>query len=479
MMKRQSISLVLSILSVLLICSCRGNLTVKWWTSTPSKQWEEQRNVLLEPADSFKNIDAEIFTDSIQQKIEGFGGCFNEMGWSVLSKLDKASREKVIKMLFCAETGLRFEICRIPVGANDFSNGYYSLDDSLNDYSLEYFTIDRDKDFLIPYIKSALNYNEHLKIWSSPWTPPAWMKINKNYACSKSKKNIFQSGPEGREGMDLIRNNDTIFKTYAKYLSRYIKAYKDEGINIDALHVQNEFNSCQIFPSCTWKASTLASFIGNYLGPQFNKDHIKTDIWLGTIERSDIRIIDTIMNSEKCRNFIKGFGFQWGGKELVKTAHMIYPSLELMQTESECGNGSNDWKAAEYTFSLMKSYFNSGVGSYMYWNMVLDETGKSFWGWKQNSLISINIKKNKIIYNPEYFLFKHFSYFVEPGSIKVQTKGKYEDILAFITPGNALVIVLANNSSVPKIIRLKIAKKIIEVAVPKSSFSTFVYYNAI
>jgi glucosylceramidase len=462
-----------------MLLSCRGNLTVKWWTSSPSRHWEEQRNILLEPADSFSNIDVEIFTDSTQQKIEGFGGCFNELGWDALSYLDEANREQVIKMLFSRDIGLNFNICRMPIGANDFSDGYYSLDDSINDYSLDYFNIERDKKALIPYIQSALRYQKHLKIWGSPWTPPAWMKLNNNYACAKSKKNNFKSELQGKEGSDLIQNNDTILKTYAKYFAKYIKAYKEEDIKIYAIHVQNEFNSCQIFPSCTWSTATLSKFIGDFLGPQFEKDRLKTGIWLGTIERSNFRDIDSILQNVKCKSYIQGLGFQWAGKYAVDSAHIKYPSLEIMQTESECGNGSNDWKAAEYTFGLMKHYFNKGVNSYMYWNMVLDKTGNSHWGWKQNSLITINTKNRKVTFNPEYFLFKHFSYFIEPGSIKVLTKGKFDDILAFITPRNDLIIVVANTSLMPKIIRMKIAGKLIETTIPKSSFSTFVYFNAI
>jgi glucosylceramidase len=127
----------------------------------------------------------------------------------------------------------------------------------------------------------------------------------------------------------------------------------------------------------------------------------------------------------------------------------------------------------------MKTYFNAGANSYMYWNLVLNETGKSHWGWKQNSLITIDRTKKRVFYNPEYFLFKHFSYFIEPGSTKVLTKGKFKDILAFVTPSNDLIIVVTNNSLMPKLLRIKVAKKMIQTVVPKNSFNTFVYLNAV
>jgi glucosylceramidase len=149
-----------------------------------------------------------------------------------------------------------------------------------------------------------------------------------------------------------------------------------------------------------------------------------------------------------------------------------------MQTESECGNRSNDWKSAENTFALMKQYFNNGVNSYLYGNLVLDETAKSKWGGKQNSLVTVNREKNDIQFNPELYLFKHFSNFIKAGSYKVLVKGKYADILGFVTPSDDMVIILANNTDIPKFVRIKIGKKYIETVVAKHSFNTFLYYNA-
>ena len=49
---------------------------------------------------------------------------------------------------------------------------------------------------------------------------------------------------------------------------------------------QNEFNSAQPFPSCTWTAKGLAKFI-SYLGPQMNELNVK--IFFGTMERPDAK----------------------------------------------------------------------------------------------------------------------------------------------------------------------------------------------
>ncbi|NJK86196.1 MAG: glycosyl hydrolase family 30, partial [Bacteroidales bacterium] len=217
--------------------------------------------------------------------------------------------------------------------------------------------------------------------------------------------------------------------------------YKKEGIDIYAVHVQNEPNSCQNFPSCIWHPNDLATFIGSYLGPQLSADHSGTEIWLGTIERPQIERIDTILNHEEAKKYIHGIGFQWAGKGAIAEVQKKYPGMQLMQTETECGDGSNDWAAADHTFELMKHYFKHGANAYMYWNMVLDETGKSQWGWKQNSMITIHTETGEIKYNPEFFLMKHFSYFIDKGFYKIETSD--ENCLAFVK-NNSLTFVYRN-----------------------------------
>ena len=123
-------------------------------------------------------------------------------------------------------------------------------------------------------------------------------------------------------------------------------------------------------------------------------------------------------------------GFQWAGKDVIGYVHETYPDLRLMQTETECGNGSNDRAEMEHTFELLKHYFSNGANFYMYWNMVLESNGLSHWGWRQNSMISIS-EDDQVVYNPEFYLMKHFSYFIRPNARFIDL-GTGENCLAFV-----------------------------------------------
>lgn len=467
---------VLLISVLLLFVSCNGNRTIRWWVSTENKSWEEQRNILWNnDVDASSWIDIKVYPDSQFQEIKGFGGCVNEKGWQALNTLPKTRRQEVLNGLFGNHSDLKFNQCRLPIGASDYAIDYYSLNDSAGDYAMEYFSIDRDRKYLIPYIKAIQNQDNEIVFWASPWTPPSWMKKNNHYACASNSFNKLEKTLQGKEGENLILANDTILKAYALYFSKYIKEYKNEGIEIAQLHVQNEFNSCQVFPSCTWSPELLSFFIGKYLGPRFEKSKIQTEIWLGTIERSDSRLVDSIILKNNAMKYIKGMGFQWGGKGAIKEVHKKYPNLPLTQTETECGDGSNNWAAAEYTFKLMKHYFDAGANSYMAWNMVLDSSGYSTWGWKQNALVSIDTIGKKYKMNPEFWVFKHFSHFVAPGSKLVRTSSNQCPSLAFITPNNELVLIVHNTSDKKELKRISVYGKTFDAGLMPRSFNTMFF----
>ncbi|OFY67150.1 MAG: hypothetical protein A2Y71_03935 [Bacteroidetes bacterium RBG_13_42_15] len=462
----RAILLVLS-----LIYPVRIDAQVEWISTTNSKPWIKNQIRLVRLSDS--PTDAAVLAGVKEQAIDGFGICFNELGWTALSVLSEQGRETILRSLFDPDEGLKLNICRMPIGANDYARDYYSLNDSVNDFSMKYFSIARDKKVLIPYIKAAMKYRTDLKVWGSPWCPPYWMKTNDHYACRPGSDNGLAREQMGREGVTQFRMQPEYLNAYALYFSKYIQAYRNEGINITGVHPQNEMNSCQNFPSCIWTATDLGIFIGQYLGPALKASVPDAEIWYGTYERPSVEKIDTIMQNPLTSNYITGVSFQWAGKQAIPGVHAKYADLKLMQSETECGRGTNDIQAAEYTFSLMKHYFENGVSVYSFWNSVLDETGKSMWGWKQNSMITVNSSTKEVVYNPEFYLLKHFSYYIQPGARKVKTDGNNTGMLAFQNPDKSLILIVGNKEDAAKETNIRIGKKRLSVRVEPHSFNTF------
>ncbi len=451
---------------------------VEWVVTTRMKPWQARAGLA---AHAGADADVTVQMESPRQAIEGFGACFNELGWTSLAVLEPEQRDNVFRELFAPEVGANFTLCRMPVGANDFSRDWYSYDEVPGDFTLERFSIANDLQTLIPFIRSALQHRPDLKLWASPWSPPSWMKTNKHYAAAmpapwqqeQGVSNGLRSDQVGKEGTDMFVQQEKYFRTYASYFGRFIDEYRKLGINIGMVMPQNEFNSAQVFPSCTWTAAGLARFMG-YLGPEMAQREV--EVFFGTMERADEQLVEMSLRDRKAGKYIKGAGFQWAGKGSIAEIHRRHPDLRLYQTEQECGDGRNDWRYCRYAWSLMKHYFRNGAGAYLYWNLSLQKGGVSRWGWAQNSLVTVDTETKTCVYNHEYYLMKHLSHFVRPGARRLETVSwtGYENQLAFANPDGSTVIVIQNDLNEEMPVRLRIGDKVIAPELPPDSFNTLV-----
>jgi glucosylceramidase len=442
------------------------NANIQWISSTKESVWQDK--VVVDRGNGDVNL---AITDETFQMVEGFGGCFNELGFAALTHLSEKERGQVLHSLFHPDGDQKFSICRLPIGASDYALEWYSLNETDGDLEMKHFSIERDLKYLIPYIKEALTYNPDLKFFASPWSPPTWMKFPRAYNYGK------------------LRWEKEILAAYALYFVKYVEAYRNEGITIHQIHVQNEVVADQKFPSCLWTGEQLRDFIRDYLGPAFEKHGIDAEIWLGTINApepwqewlkkssSDFNAYAfTVLSDPEAYKYIKGVGYQWAGKYGIQRTVQSYPELRYMQTENECGDGTNTWDYAKYIFNLYQHYFTNGVNAYIYWNMVLEPKGCSTWGWEQNSMITVDPATKTATFNPEYYVMKHFSHFVSPESKRIGLKGPWTgNTLAFVKPNGDKVVVIANPFAEMKVVRLSDGKMVYTFELEPDSFNTIVF----
>lgn len=441
-------------------------------TTTAASPW--QKSKIFKPTFQWELLNLNI--DPVKttgRPMDGFGGCFNELGWTSLSALNEEDREKVMRELFHPSEGARFTYCRMPIGANDYATEAYSYDETGGDFALKNFNIDHDRATLIPFIHAAMRQQPKLKVWASPWTPPSWMKRNHFYAEAKAsagmRENSIRPDQVGHEGEDMFIQKPEYFKSYAEYFGKFIDAYGAEGIRIGMVMPQNEFNSAQNFPSCTWTPEGLSRFI-RVLGPQMEKRNV--DVFFGTLERGNAKLLETVMADPEAASHVKGVGVQWAGKNAVGAIHDKFPKLAIFQSEQECGDGKNSWSYTGYCWELMKNYFRHGASGYMYWNISTANGGLSTWGWPQNSLVSVDTSSKTYRFNHDYFLMKHLTHFVDVGAKAVDTTGTCDDVLAFVNPGGSTAALLRNESSMPKLVQIQVGAKAFAVELAADSIST-------
>jgi glucosylceramidase len=448
---------------------------VDWYVTTAASPWQKRGLA----AETGGGADVFVRTDTSLQAIEGFGACFNELGWMSLAMLSAADRESVLRELFAPGVGAGFTLCRMPVGANDFSRDWYSYDEVDGDFALEHFTIANDLETLVPFIKAAQKHQPALRLWASPWSPPTWMKKNRHYAMAmpapfqKGVENGLRPDQVGREGTDMFVREERYLRAYASYFGHFVDEYRKQGIEIGMVMPQNEFNSAQVFPSCCWTAQGLARFI-QHLGREMEKRGVA--VFFGTMERPNEALVDVSLQDPTVAPHVKGVGLQWAGKHAIAGIHRRYPGLPLYQTEQECGDGKNDWRYCRYAWTLMKHYLQNGANAYLYWNIALKKGGVSRWGWAQNSLVTVDPETRTYAYTHEYYLMRHLSAFVRPGARRLEAVSwsGYENQLAFANPDGSVVVVIQNDLVEPLPVRIRVGDSVLAPTLPADSFSTLV-----
>ena len=167
-------------------------------------------------------------------------------------------------------------------------------------------------------------------------------------------------------------------------------------------------------------------------------------------------------------------GFQWAGKGAIAGIHRRYPGLALYQSEQECVDGRNDWQSCGYTWGLIKHYPTSGANAYWYWNIALKQGGLSRWGWRQNSLVTVDEAARTYQWTPEYYLLKHLSTCVRPGAHRLATTGPYDNLPAFQNPGQSVVVVVQNAGAQARAVAIRVGERVLTPTLPADSFSTLV-----
>jgi len=408
---------------------------MKWVSSTEHKRWTERKVYTDQKGE-------EILIGGQKGKpLYGFGVCFSELGLKAIAGLSEEQQKEIYDDLF-GKDSMNFSFCRMPIGANDFAESWYSYNETENDYEMEHFSIERDKKYIIPAIKKAQERNEDLQIFGSPWSPPTWMKFPKVYNYGK-----------------FVMTEENL-KAYALYFKKYLEAYKAEGIKVSQIHVQNEIFADQKFPSCVWTGEDLTRFIADYLLDEIGEE---AEVWFGTINGPEDchlltsrnnQFLNLLMQNEKCRERIGGASYQWAGKFGIVQASEDYPELNTINSEWECGDGKNTWTYAMYGFEMFRHYFAYGAKACVYWNIALDETARSTWGWLQNSLMTV--ADQEVVYNPDYYMVKHFAKYVKPGAVMLQTKSSFNTNTAiFENPDGEKVAIIMNPFDFEKIVTIE------------------------
>ena len=445
-------------------------------TSAHGNKLKRIESFLTDSANNF--VDIELFPETNFQTITGFGGSFTESSAYLLNQLSKPNRDKILQAYFGKE-GAQYSLTRTHISSCDFSLSNYTYAPVEGDTELEHFSIKEDMDDIIPMIKDAMEISsDGFKIISSPWTAPPWMKDNKHWVGGKLLPEYYD--------------------TYALFFSKYLDAYKAEGINIWGVTPVNEpHGNGNNWESMHFSPEEMTDFVQNHLGPKLEADG-KGDIKILGYDQNREGLkewIDVMYKDEASSKYYAGAAIHWYEStydyfpEALQYGHGKSPNKYLIQTEACVDSEIPKWKDDAWYWSkeatdwgwdwaredqkhLHPKYapvnryardiigcLNNWVDGWVDWNMVLDRQGGPNWfkNWCVAPVI-VDPEADEIYFTPIYYTLVHFSKYIRPGAKVIKVKNTDETLMvtAVKNQDGTIAVVVFNEGETAKNINLNL-----------------------
>lgn len=398
------------------------------------------------------------------QEMDGFG--FTLTGGSAmhLSKMEKVAREKLLRELFGTGKGeMGISYLRLSIGASDLDEypwSYVDLPKGKSDLALQNFSLGYDTLYLIPVLKEILAISPHIHIMGSPWSPPSWMKDNK----------------DSRGGSLLPEYYDV----YARYLVKYIQSMHDYGIVISALTIQNEPLHPGNNPSLLMLAGEQKEFIKAHLGPTFAKNNINPRIIIydHNANRPDYPI--SILDDPEAAKYIDGSAFHLYEGEIgaLSKVHDAHPSKNIYFTEQWIGGPGNF--AGDYSWHIRNLVIGgpkNWAKTVLQWNLTSNSnyTPHTDRGGCTRCLGAVTIEGSKVTRNPAYYIIGQIAPFVRPGYHRIESNN-INDIeqVAFSDTSGKVVLITQNISSERKVFYVKHKESHFPIALDAGAVATLI-----
>lgn len=395
------------------------------------------------------------------QKILGFGAAFTDASCYLFSRLPEAQRADLFRELFHSDE-MNLNVCRTCIGASDYSTSVYSFDEGDPDPDLQRFSIDHDKAYILPMLREARQQNHGLFLFSSPWSPPGWMKANGSMLGGSMRKRHFAP--------------------YAQYFLKFLQGYAAEGVDIDAVTPQNEVDTDQDgrMPACLWGQEYEIEFVGKHLGPLLRENGLKTKIWILDHNYNLWGRAICELDDESVREYSNAIAWHGyaGGANMMSKVHEVHPDCAMHWTEGgpdyTMPDYATDWVKWSTTFTeVLHNWCESITG----WNLVLDENGRPNIGpFPCGGLVTLHSQSNEVSRSGQYHAMAHYSRVVRRGARRISSTSEAKSLhhVAFVNPDGQKVLVLTRPESATTAL-VRVGASEAEITLPGESVTTITW----
>ncbi len=423
-----------------------------------------------------------------EQTIQGFGGALTDAAAINLQRMPKAIRDAALQAYF-GKNGIDYNMVRIPIAASDYSTHYYTyLDkapqsgiDSVTYVKNQFQLASEDIEVKIPLLKDIHAMSQYsVKLFASPWTAPAWMKTD------EAKPYI---------GGNL---NPKDFAAWAEYLHQFIQAYKNKGVSLWGMTIQNEPGDVMnLIASMGYQVNgqdQTLSFVQNNLAPMLKRYYPQLKLMVGDDEINNLQEeVSPILSNSYTNTAVSGIALHpyyekptWS--PTLDQLHQQYRDKFLLSTEYsdfDMGKGSRqlvgDWHSAMDYAEKIIGLMNRNVSGFVDWNMVLDSShGPDVSDLSKTQAPMIYDASSQILYKtPLYYVLGQFSTFVPANSQRLAESVEDGDDIqstAFITPNRHAVVVVLNKANKAQAISINTGHGYIDNEIPAQAVQTYIYY---
>jgi glucosylceramidase len=428
------------------------------------------------------------------QSVDGFGASITDSSASVLYRLTPAAREQAMRSLFDPRQGIGVSFLRQPVGSSDFTaaTAHYTYDDvapGQTDLALRHFSIAHDKAQILPLLRRAKQLNPRLSVLATPWSPPAWMKTGDSLVGGR------------------LKDDPKIYQAYARYLVKFVQAYRAAGVPIDYLTVQNEPQNRHPggYPGTDLPVPQEAKVI-EALGPLLRAASPHTKIlgydhnWTthpGDVEGTppgedpETDYPYQLLDSPAAK-WLAGTAYHcYSGDPGAQTAlHDAYPNKGIWFTECSGSHGATDtpeqvfrgtltWHARNVIIGTTRNWAKSAVN----WNIALDSTGGPHLGGCGTCTGLLTLQADgSVTRDAEYYTIGHAAKFVRPGAVRIAStsfgttgwNGQIMDV-AFRNPDGSTALIVHNENDDPRTFAVAAGDRSFEYTLPGGAIATFTW----
>jgi glucosylceramidase len=388
------------------------------------------------------------------QTIVGFGGSMTDA--SSYDIFNSPSRNTIMSNLF-GSGGIGLSFLRQPIGTADFSRAFYSLDDGSSDPSLSRFSIAKDQAYIIPLLQQALSLNPQLTVMATPWSAPGWMKTSGNMV-----------------GGSLTGGDESVF---AQYLTKFVQAYQAQGVPITYLTVANEPQySPPAYPGMLMSASQESTIV-NALGPDLRAAGLSTKILAWDHNWDNTSFPEQVLNSTGSNTAGVAWHHYGGTVTAQTTVHNAYPTKEVLETEGSWTTGTN-WGAeingqgGGTAINTLRNWSSTVT----FWNIALDANGGPKIGNSCGCTAPVTTNGSSVTYNAEYYVLGHFSKFVKPGAVRIDSNvvGTVNNV-AFKNPDGTIALVAENTGGSSQTFQVSYGGSSFGYTLPAGAMATFTW----